>query len=98
MEKHNMYVKSIVPEKDLLVWNLREGWEPLCAFLDKPIPEDQIPHENKAGDLEWLRNYGHKHNIIGIAMKNFAKNLALFILKSLIGLYIIFVCYQRLYH
>ena len=93
-----MYVKIFVPEKDLLVWNLREGWEPLCAFLDKPIPEDQIPHENKAGDLEWLRNYGHKHNIIGIAMKNFAKNLALFILKSLIGLYIIFVCYQRLYH
>ena len=93
-----MYVKSIVPEEDLLVWNLKEGWEPLCSFLDKPIPEDPIPHENKAGDLEWLRNYGNKHTLIEIAMKNVAKNLAFFIFKSLIGLYIIYVCYQKLYH
>ena len=98
IEKHNMYVQSIVPEKDLLVWNLKEGWEPLCSFLDKPIPEDPFPHENKIGDLEWGRNYGLKYKMIDIAKKNFAKNLALFIFKSLIGLYIIFVCYQRLYH
>lgn len=23
----------------LLVFDVREGWEPLCAFLDKPVPD-----------------------------------------------------------
>ena len=89
-------MKSIVPDEDLLVWNLKDGWEPLCTFLGKPIPEGPIPHENKTGDLEWVRNYGHKHKMAGIANRNLAKNFALFLLKSVIGLYILFSCYQRL--
>ena len=91
-----MYVKSVVPAEDLLVWNLKEGWDPLCSFLDKPIPEGPIPHENRTGDIEWIQNYGYKHKIFEIAMKNFVKNLAFFTFKSIIGLSIIFVCYQRL--
>ena len=91
-------MRSIVPEKDLLVWNLKDGWEPLCSFLGKPIPEGSIPHENKTGDLEWGRNYGYKHKIFDVAMKNFARNLAIFIFKSTIGLYIIYICYVRLFH
>ena len=93
-----MYVKSIVPEEDLLVWNLKDGWEPLCSFLGKPIPEEPIPHDNRTGDSEWIQNYGYKHKMFGIAMKNLAKNLAIFIFESIIGIYILFVCYQRLFH
>ena len=40
--KHNLYVQSIVPKENLLVWNLKDGWEPLCKFLDKPIPKGKI--------------------------------------------------------
>ena len=89
---------SIVPEEDLLVWNLKEGWEPLCSFLGKPIPDEPIPHENRTGDFEWIHNYGRKHKMADIAWKNLAKNLATFIFKSILGLYIILVCYQRLFH
>ena len=36
--KHNTYVINTVPKENLLVWNLKDGWEPLCKFLNKPIP------------------------------------------------------------
>lgn len=36
-------VKEIVPEERLLVWNIKDGWEPLCEFLGKPVPDEPIP-------------------------------------------------------
>ena len=36
--KHNAHVINSVPKENLLVWNLKDGWEPLCKFLNKPIP------------------------------------------------------------
>lgn len=32
-------VKRNVPAEKLLVYNVREGWEPLCDFLGVPVPE-----------------------------------------------------------
>ena len=29
---------------------MKDGWEPLCHFLGKPVPADPIPHDNKTGD------------------------------------------------
>jgi len=31
---------------DLLVFDVREGWYPLCQFLNKPIPNQDFPHRN----------------------------------------------------
>ena len=91
-----MYVKSVVPKEDLLVWNLEDGWEPLCTFLGKPIPESPIPHDNKTWDHEWMRNYGYKHKMFGVGMKNVAKNLVLLAFKSLAVLYILSKCCEML--
>ena len=55
--KHNAYVMATVPKENLLVWNLKEGWEPLCKFLNKPIPSDPIPHDNRTGDKEFMERY-----------------------------------------
>jgi hypothetical protein len=35
------------PER-MLYFNVKEGWEPLCTFLDKDIPVTPFPHENGA--------------------------------------------------
>lgn len=43
---HNDRVKQIVPAERLLVWEVTEGWEPLCAFLDVPVPAEPLPHVN----------------------------------------------------
>ena len=35
---HNAAVKALVPKEKLLIYRIGDGWEPLCKFLDKPIP------------------------------------------------------------
>jgi hypothetical protein len=46
MLAYNERVKSTIPAERLLVWEVGEGWEPLCAFLDVPVPQEPLPHEN----------------------------------------------------
>ncbi|KAL7808727.1 hypothetical protein V8C44DRAFT_335207 [Trichoderma aethiopicum] len=48
IEQHNEYVRSIVPKERLLEVELGSGWEPICRFLDKPIPREPFPHVNEA--------------------------------------------------
>jgi len=43
---HVAEVKAFVPPHQLLVFNVKEGWEPLCKFLDRPIPNIPFPHVN----------------------------------------------------
>ena len=33
------------------MYNVKEGWKPLCKFLGKEIPDKPFPHENIAGRL-----------------------------------------------
>jgi Sulfotransferase domain len=46
-ERHNQEVQRYVPAERLLVYEVTQGWEPLCAFLGVPIPVDvPFPHLN----------------------------------------------------
>lgn len=36
--EYNEEIKRLVLKDKLLVFNVKEGWEPLCRFLDKPVP------------------------------------------------------------
>jgi len=45
--RHIEEVKRTVPEDQLLVFNVMDGWKPLCDFLDKPIPAEPFPHRNR---------------------------------------------------
>jgi hypothetical protein len=40
-ERHNHEVKQRVPAERLLVYEVREGWEPLCRFLGVAVPGDK---------------------------------------------------------
>lgn len=45
--RHNEEVKRKVPPEKLLVYDVKEGWEPLCAFLGVEVPADKpFPHLN----------------------------------------------------
>jgi hypothetical protein len=46
MERYNEQVKADIPSDRLLVWAPKDGWEPLCEFLELPVPEEPIPHVN----------------------------------------------------
>jgi hypothetical protein len=41
-----------VPKEQLLEMDLSEGWEPLCKFLDVPIPSEPFPRANDAKAAE----------------------------------------------
>ena len=44
---HIQAVKDYVPSDRLLVFEVKQGWGPLCEFLGKPVPEGAFPHANK---------------------------------------------------
>jgi hypothetical protein len=43
-EAHNRSVIDAVPASRLLVYRPGDGWEPLCRFLDVPVPDEAFPH------------------------------------------------------
>ena len=47
------HVKKTVPSKRLLVFESKQGWAPLCSFLDLPIPNELFPHVNDAEARRW---------------------------------------------
>ena len=46
MERHNAEVREAVAPERLLTWNVAEGWEPLCEFLEVPVPAAPFPRVN----------------------------------------------------
>jgi hypothetical protein len=51
--RHVATVRASIPSRRLLVFDVREGWEPLCSFLGVAPPEDEpFPHLN---DSDWMR-------------------------------------------
>lgn len=56
---HIEEVKRTVPRERLLIFEAHQGWEPLCAFLDVPVPANKpYPHVNDGASWRWLLNYG----------------------------------------
>jgi len=51
-EEHNRAVIEAVPASKLLVYEPGDGWEPICRFLDVPVPQEDFPHLN---DTTWYR-------------------------------------------
>ena len=41
---------EIAPER-LLIYDVAEGWEPLCAFLEVRVPDMPFPHQNRKEDF-----------------------------------------------
>ncbi|MBA3649396.1 MAG: sulfotransferase family protein [Chitinophagales bacterium] len=44
--KHNEEVMSTVPKERLLVFDAKQGWEPLCQFLGVEVPSEPFPQTN----------------------------------------------------
>ena len=45
-EQHIEAVKAHVPANQLLVYQVKEGWQPLCDFLGCDVPSEAFPHVN----------------------------------------------------
>jgi hypothetical protein len=45
-ETHNRTVQESISSDRLLVFEVKEGWEPLCGFLGRDVPPEPFPHIN----------------------------------------------------
>jgi len=52
---HVNEVKAHVPADRLLVWEVKEGWAPLCKFLDVPVPDGPFPRVNDTEKINGMR-------------------------------------------
>jgi hypothetical protein len=50
-EKHNAEVMSTVPKDRLLVFEAKQGWSPLCRFLEVDLPDKDYPRVNSTEDF-----------------------------------------------
>jgi hypothetical protein len=50
-EQHLVNVRAEVPAERLLEWTPGDGWAPLCAALDLPVPDEPFPHVNTTDEF-----------------------------------------------
>ncbi|CAH8865343.1 unnamed protein product [Trichobilharzia szidati] len=50
----NQNVIKNIPSERLLKFDISQGWEPLCKFLNMPIPDYPFPHVNEYNELKRL--------------------------------------------
>ncbi|MDE3071016.1 MAG: hypothetical protein KGJ43_09840, partial [Acidobacteriota bacterium] len=53
-ERHRREVIERVPAERLLVYDIRDGWGPLCELLGVPVPQTPFPHLNSRASF-WTR-------------------------------------------
>ncbi len=51
-ERHNEEVKRTVPKDRLLVFEAKDGWEPLCEFLGVKVPSAPYPNMNTTEEFQ----------------------------------------------
>jgi hypothetical protein len=49
--RHNARVREVIPADRLLVYEVADGWEPLCSFLGVPVPEAPMPSLNSTEEF-----------------------------------------------
>ncbi|HVX50237.1 MAG TPA: sulfotransferase [Chitinophagaceae bacterium] len=59
LKRYNDYNEKVVasiPKDRLLVYNVKDGWEPLCRFLEVPVPAEPLPRTNtKEGFIKGVK-------------------------------------------
>lgn len=53
-EAHTKEVQRTCPAGRLLTFDVAQGWEPLCAFLGKPVPSVPFPNVNNTSDFQMV--------------------------------------------
>ncbi|XOV93584.1 MAG: sulfotransferase family protein [Bacteroidota bacterium] len=52
--QHLEDMKALVKPENFLIYDVRDGWGPLCKFLGKEEPKDPLPHLNKKENFKTM--------------------------------------------
>lgn len=47
----NRQVLATIPKEKILVFDAKQGWDPLCRFLNVPVPSVPFPHSNTTNEF-----------------------------------------------
>ena len=94
ISKLNAYQLPKVPTEDLLVWNVKDGWEPLCEFLKCSVPPIPIPHDNRTGDTKYVEEYVFKSDFMKRSLKKVKTYIILDLFKCGIFVYVAWKFYK----
>lgn len=50
-ERHNAEVRATADPSRLVEWQPGDGWDPLCAALGVPVPDEPFPHVNTTDEF-----------------------------------------------
>jgi hypothetical protein len=50
--EHN---ENVEKGRELLVFEVREGWEPLCRFLGREVPGEEFPRSDDWATMGWKK-------------------------------------------
>jgi hypothetical protein len=53
--RHNERVLAEVDPARLVVWEVSQGWAPICAALDLPVPDEPFPRTNSTAEVQARR-------------------------------------------
>ena len=49
---HMEYLRRVVPRETLVLYDVKEGWGPLCEILGKEVPDEPFPRANDGQVVE----------------------------------------------
>ena len=70
-------MESVVPKSRILFWNVKDGWKPICSFLEIEIPSQLFPHNNPTGNIETGNDFFKSYVLDNELVKNGARNIFL---------------------
>ncbi|GAB5471321.1 MAG: sulfotransferase family protein [Rhodospirillales bacterium] len=50
-ERNSAEARASIPAERLLVYQVGDGWEPLCRFLGVPVPDEAFPRSNSTAEF-----------------------------------------------
>ncbi|CAF1456705.1 unnamed protein product [Rotaria sp. Silwood1] len=77
-------IRTNIDAKRILEFKVQDGWEPLCKFLGKEIPEEDFPHSNDAQALSEERNQ-IKNEALAIVVQRLKKVLITISMLTIVG-------------
>ena len=75
----------MVPDDKLLIWNIKDGWDPLCKFLGKPVPNSTLPRENTAKDTDFWDMYVFRNCSIRFSIRYYIRSVPIYWLSLIIS-------------
>jgi hypothetical protein len=80
----------MVPKEKLLEYHITEGWEPLCRFLGREVPDVEFPSGND-GDAtgELIRELVRSEAVL--ACKRLLLVLGVVVMLVLVALFLVFL-------